>query len=493
MQMSLQHLYVQPCRNLIVCLLSSSKFRRPSQLHGLPTEIWTLIFERAIPQHTLFDTSLSVVTQSSWCKTLQLMKSIVLVCRTWYHIGVIFLYKYICIRRFPRLEQLRTALVGPSLQPLGQLVKSLDINCYIPDEHLSRFNAYVREVMDVCPFLTSFGYCSPCDLPPSTLQSGSLPPRITHLRLDSTVYYDRLLSILHELRGSLLVFCMHARNLQMVALVRVSLPSLQTLSVIHSYSKREVGALDMTRNWDMPALQQLTIWSNSFAHDNYPGHTITDVRIEDAIISFVSTHGQGLLHLHIGIHYFLFHATRFQLVLQHCPLLERLIIHPSTFRRIHWMVDRLFHPKLRWIDFTHYLHDKPHFPDSSLCLSKQEFPSLQGVRRFCNLPPHLVHWLDEFQPTQQDGSDNFTISIWHQELECQAGLILWKYEQDVQAADFIDYMDPALSGSFSVWDYVSSDSDYMSTSGEDSDTSSDELLSEDDFDSTRDPSSDMDY
>jgi hypothetical protein len=419
------------------------------------------------------------------------MKSIVLVCRAWYHIGVIFLYKYICIRRFPQLKQLCIALVDSALQPLGQLVKSLDINCHIPYEHRSRFKGYVREVMDACPFLTSFGYCSPCDLPPSTLQYGSLPPRITHLRLDSTVDYIPLLSILHELRGSLLVFCMHAR-VQMVEFVHVSLPSLQTLSVIDSYSKRRVDALCIMRYWDMPALQQLTIWSDSFNLDNHPGHTLTDVGIEDAIISFVSIHGRRLLHLHIGIHYFLFHATGFQRMLQHCPLLERLIIHPSTFRRIHWMVDRLFHPKLRWIDFTHHLRDKPHFPDSSLCLSKQEFPSLQGVRRFCNLPPYLIHWLDEFQPTQQDGLDNFTISIWHQELECLAGLILWKYERDVQAVNSTDDTDFALSGSFSVWENVSSGSDYMSTSGEDSDTSSDELLSEEDVYFTSDLSSSSD-
>lgn len=175
----------------------------------------------------------------------------------------------------------------------------------------------------------------------------------------------------------------------------------------------------------MPALQHFTVLCKPINTMGFPGCTTRILSIENSILSFISIHDQNLHQLHIGVLDLCIHATRFQQILHHCPLLERLIIHPSSLQSIHW-TDRPFHPKLRWIDFIHHLRDKRHFQDSSLCLSDDEFPSLQGLRRFCDLPRHLEHWLDEFQPTEQDGSDNFILRVWHQELVYQGGLVLWK-------------------------------------------------------------------
>jgi len=88
-------------------------------------------------------------------------------------------------------------------------------------------------------------------------------------------------------------------RVQMVELVRVSL----TQNFIrHPLTLSIVNALYITRKWDMPALQQLMTWSNSFNVycDRFISTTKGIVKLnEDATISFVSTHGRRLLHLHI--------------------------------------------------------------------------------------------------------------------------------------------------------------------------------------------------
>ena len=166
-----------------------------------------MIFNRAVPPHALLDPALFSGERSPWCHSLRFMKSIVLVCRSWYNVGSVFLYQYICIRRFPQLECLCKTLQisNSSSRHLGALVKSLDIQCYIPESFASQFAENLCAIMKLCPFISTFGYTSPCTLPPSALPTSCLKSQVTHLQLHYTVHYIDLVSILRDLQDQLLV------------------------------------------------------------------------------------------------------------------------------------------------------------------------------------------------------------------------------------------------------------------------------------------------
>ncbi len=107
------------------------------------------MLNRAIPPHALLDLALFSGDQSAWFHSLRLMKSIILVCRSWYKVGAIFLYQHICIRRFPQPECLRETLYTSKPRNLGALVKSLDIQYYIPEEFTPKFAETLCAIMEL--------------------------------------------------------------------------------------------------------------------------------------------------------------------------------------------------------------------------------------------------------------------------------------------------------------------------------------------------------
>jgi len=111
-------------------------------------------------------------------------------------------------------------------------------------------------------------------------------------------------------------------------------------------------------------------------------------------------YGRGLRLLHIGIPHFRCPVTDFKMVLEHCPLLERLIMQPLHFLiGSTGKVTNFFHANLRWLDFIHNFRYKLLYARSSLALSNQALPSLEKVRHLCNLPGHLTIWVDDFDPS----------------------------------------------------------------------------------------------
>jgi len=189
------------------------------------------------------------------------MKSITLVCRSWYKVGTGFLYRHICIRRFPQLECLRETLYT-SNRNLGVLVKSLDIQCHIPEKLATEFARNLCAIMKLCTFVTTFGYTSPCTLPPSALPTSCLKSQVTHLRLHHTVQYIDLVSILRDLQDQLLVLHFETPHnhspFRVVPFPKAKLifPSLRTLS----FESDEISLQDLLKaDWSMPSLQRLTI------------------------------------------------------------------------------------------------------------------------------------------------------------------------------------------------------------------------------------------
>jgi len=372
----------------------------------------------------------------------------------------------------------------------------MELQCFIPKDFSSYFSADLDAIIRLCPSLSKLAYITAIPLPQPAIRPANLVPQITHLRLDGSVCYEVLVTILHAVRESLFALQVGIDYNESLELGgepaqttpdgtgspptftprQVSLPSLQTLSVTFPTRTKELRILK--DHWVMPLLQRATIYAYStFAFSSRsPTDDLEDEVITTAIVSFLTVHGHDLHFLHIGFPYLRFQPTAFQSLLEHCPLLERLVIHPSTFERIYWKSDNLFHPNLRWIDFTHYFRDYAFYRHSSLCLTKTELPGLVGVRHICNLPGYYFNWLDEFHPPHDaELLEDFTLDVFDSRLVCRGILFHWNFEPIVGTGNSDGTLKPAEFGSFSEWkdDGEYTDSDYVETSDDDdSDTDS---------------------
>ena len=408
--------------------LGLSVSKKYSLVNRIPPELLELIFNRAIPPHALLDPAFFSGGRSPWCHSLRLMKSIVLVCRSWYNVGSAFLYQHICIRGFPQLECLRKTLHTSNSSPrnLGALVKSLDIQCYIPESFAPQFAENLCAIMKLCPFISTFGYTSPCTLPPSALPTSCLKSQVTHLQLRHTVHYIDLVSILHDLQDQLLVLHVEISHKEIAqrlispeSKTRLIFPSLLALSFSPFDWKSTHALYALKADWSMPSLQRLTMVSG------YPPPGSDSIaRYQAAIIDFLSTHGRRLLYLRIEICF----GPRFLKVLEHCPLLERLVMHPATFERMNWIPDnQVLHTKLRFLDLTYSFNARLSYVDSKLWISKEVLPSLQLVRHFCDIPSYLSTWVDSFEPCSEVGSNDFTIQIFQHQVIYKGGVLLFTY------------------------------------------------------------------
>ena len=218
-----------------------------------------------------------------------------------------------------------------------------------------------------------------------------------------------MVAILGNLQDQLLVLHVEISHLYLdERLTRLIFPSLLTLSCSFGESVRLLHPL---KAWSMPSLQRLTIL---YVDD------------QEAIIDFLSIHGSRLLHLHIHLEGPLRIGHRFSKVLEHCPLLERLVIHPATFGREHWIPDnQVLHAKLRCLDLAYSSGERISYANDKLWISKEVLPSLQLVRHFCDLPWYLSTWVDSFEPCPEVGSNDFTIRIFQHQVVYKDGVLLW--------------------------------------------------------------------
>jgi hypothetical protein len=248
------------------------------------------------------------------------------------------------------------------------------------------------------------------------------------------------------------------------------LPSLQSLTVA---ALRDFGMLGSC--WAMPSLQRLTVVRDGLFLHNYRDY-LSHFGITSALLSLLSVLGNQIRHLHLAVEGFEFEPMIFKQVLKLCPRLERLILHPSTFLCQNWTdSDYFVHPHLRCIDLTYYLRDNDGYHPSELCLSNKNLPSLECVRRFCNLPERLFKWLDDYPPTPEPEKEETIIDVFQHHLDCRNGLYVWMVERDVLEDRVSE--GAIFSGSFTVWEDVNSDedSDYIPTSSDEDDWTTDLL------------------
>ena len=386
------------------------------------------------------------------------MKSIVLVCRSWYNTGTVFLYQHICVRRLPQLECLRETLYTSTSSPrnLGALVKSLDIQCYIPEEFATEFAENLCAIMKLCPFLSTFGYTSPCTLPPSALPTSCLKSQVTHLQLHHAVHYTDLVSILGDLQDQLLVLHVEISHehlaerstssgstLEVVPdpKTRLIFPSLLalSLSLLDRESTHVLSVLMV--DWTMLSLQRFSISEHGFVPGGLKRPSESQrVRGQEALINFLSIHGRGLLHLRtetcIG--------RRLPQVLEHCPLLERLVMYAFNFSRRDWIPEnQVLHAKLRYLDLIHHYKDRFLYVDDKLWISEEVLPSLQLVRHLCDIPSYLFKWVDSFEPHSEVGSNDFAIRLFQQRVVYEDGVLLYDFKPEVPRRRFSVWEDVA--------------------------------------------------
>ena len=417
----------------------------------LPPEILLSIFPRAIPPHALLDTALARGNSSAWCQTLRSIKSILLVSRLWYNVAVSFLYQNICIRRFYQLDFLRATLCGTSSAHLASLVKSIAIECHVPEGNDILFIDHLQAILPRCSSLSTFAYEYVFKIPSCTLPV-VVPVHITHLRLDDNGL--KFFDIVNHLESFLLSFHLTLRQPNFET-KNHNLSSLQSLSVQLTHANSKFQVLNTIRaHWTMPSLQRFTLAIYCFSPP------INYYNVEPDILGFLVRFGGHLQQLHICVGESIFRPESFKLLLSACPQLQRIILHPSTLYRHFWSDSDLadfFHPSLRHIDFTHLLSQLDTYDTSNLCLSKEHLPALESVRRFCNFPHDMCRWLDDYPPSPDPDAETFVINIFHHQLDCVAGLYVWRFEPNV----LMDIDGGALSGSFTVWIDSDDDDDYV--------------------------------
>ena len=436
----------------------------------LPPEILFSIFHRAIPPYPLLDTTLTRGSNSAWCQTLRFIQSILFVSRDWYNVAVTLLYQSICIRRFHQLGALRVTLCSTSSAHLALLVKSIAIECHVLERHDDLFIDHLQAILPRCSSLSTFAHNSAARTPKHAVQ---VPAHVTHLILND--HGLKFFSIVRELKHTLLSFhltiCELHSTSETIDMEKDSLPFLQSLSVTVTGSSK-FQLLNALTHWAMPSLQRLTLALYCFSP---PTRMLHKPEVESDILLFLVHCGGHLQQLQILLGDIVFRPQTFKSVLSSCPNLQRIILHPQTLHRNCWSNSDLadfFHPSLRHIDFTHLLWQLDTYDSSNLCLSKEYLPALESVRRFCNFPHELNQWLDDHPPTADTSTDCFVIDVFHHQLECVAGLYVWRFERDA----VMDIDGGAYAGSFTVWSNSSDedDEDYVSSS-DDSNSSSYEV------------------
>ena len=401
---------------------------------------------------------------SPWSKALRLKKSIISVSRAWYDAGVSLLYEDTCIRRIAQnFDLLQTLKLSAKLGSL-KLVRSFEIQCYVPLNISEEFNLCLNFVLDRFPRLSTFTFSSPCGLPSSALV---LPPLtdITHLRLSAAhLGYSAVIGVLNHVKSSMRSLQLSLGDDQLevtdeIARQDVTLPALETLALATSTMILQLGYI--TAHWKMPSLRRLTFSSLSVVSGGLQTNPLPLLRLLEG-------HGSHLTFLHISICRFTLTGALLSHMADHCPRLEYLIIYPGIFSRASWRDDSLLHSNVRWLfvwgsnrsSLPTMTAKALRMSDSPSGFSKQKFPALRGVHRILDLPRALIDWPECFEAclTSTDPSP-FTIDAFQTQLRSTADCISWiqpewKYDVDEEYEG-----NPDGFNTDSEIEYVSADSE----------------------------------
>ncbi|KDR85849.1 hypothetical protein GALMADRAFT_234956 [Galerina marginata CBS 339.88] len=331
-----------------------------------PPEILHSIFERAIPPSFIISSSDSFLPNSLWCHVQAQKHAVLNVCRTWYMIGLPFLYEVVSIRRIYQLAHLLRTLKYSSLN-LKEMIKKVEVLCVTPDWYRQHFEYQLKVLFDLCPRLSSFSYASEsprCPLPP-TIQLAALVvvPNITHLELITYIEFDSLQNLLQ-----------HAS------------PHVVSLSIFAPPNPNGTAVLDIL----FRRLEDLTLWKwddpKPFVHDWKIPHlkrlTFDSHFGEVKLIKFCEVHGAGLQYLHFTRANYVsegwwhpplpYKPRVFPDLSDSCPILQHIVLPPPS--------ERLIHKNVKWVDV--WVSDRTLDEARTVrnSLQSANLPALKGVR-----------------------------------------------------------------------------------------------------------------
>ncbi|KAF5386108.1 hypothetical protein D9615_002256 [Tricholomella constricta] len=367
----------------------------PIPYHYLPPEILSLIFLRAIPPSFLLDSSLSAGPGSPWFNAMATRKSILLVCQEWYTASIELLYQEVVFRRIAQIPAfLQTLEASPG--KFEPFIKELTLHAFIPASHGSSFVKYIQRVIDLCPRIAKFTFASRCHLP-TTARLPVLRASITHLQLHASVPLVDVLNILDIVGESLLRLLIHVpASFNQYCTTKVYyLAHLEDL-LIETTPVGNENLFPMGRILSMPSLQRLTFKIDFFAQ---PGFETLSM---ENFTSFCRMHGHHLQFLHLHPN-FSWTMRRYTIMLQGlldvCPMLEHLVLHPCA--------GPVTHPNVKWVDIwsPHPAAAKSWIPLRQ-SLTKAAFPKLQRVRQMSSglalfydvptlMPPNAIDTKDD--------------------------------------------------------------------------------------------------
>ncbi|KAJ3515207.1 hypothetical protein NLJ89_g1907 [Agrocybe chaxingu] len=395
----------------------------------LPAEIWNSIFQRAIPPSWLLDPALSLGPDSSWSVALRLKKCIVAVCRTWNSIGLPFLYEDVYIRR---VHQFASLLETIQKRPgeLGQLVKTLNILCYVPRVLAGTFTRYLEVFFPLFPRLSAFAYTSPVALP---LQASipNLPQSITRLDLTGLTSWNSAVGLLMVAGGTLTSLRLRL-PLSLPSSVPkggLELPSLTSIYLADDNSTDDLRAF--TRIFGLPNLSRCTLIDTAFRP--------REEASANPFVEFLTRHGANLRYLNLR----LLPVTFLPSLQRICPRLEHFITPVSATLK---PLEEFMHRSLKWMDFNCSSVAPTLIPNSIIIsLRCHNLPALQGCRLLSNLPNVTAEWVEKFPPgAVKDRQDAFTIDFSPSQLQHGVDYVYWQRQGWSPGWDHPDGLQPTF-------------------------------------------------
>ncbi|KDR85850.1 hypothetical protein GALMADRAFT_132493 [Galerina marginata CBS 339.88] len=341
-----------------------------------PPEILHSIFERAIPSSSLISSSDSLMPNSLWCHVQEQKHAVLAVCRTWYMVGLPFLYEVVSIRRIYQLSHLLRTLKYSSLN-LKEMIKKVEVLCITPSCFGQAFEYQLKALFDICTRISSFSYASGSLRRPlaPAIQLTALVPNIAHLELITPLEFKTLQNLL-----------------------QLASPHVVTLTVAPpTWTWTEPASLDILfrRLEDLTLLGTCSLWP--WIHDwKFPRLkclTFDSELGEERLKEFCSAHGAGLQYLHLtranypweGFwHSKLHNKPRcFPDLSDSCPILQHIVLPPLS--------EPLIHKSVKWVDVWVSDRTLDEAQTARNSLQSANLPALKGVRLlpYSELEPRL--------------------------------------------------------------------------------------------------------
>lgn len=318
-------------------------------------------------------------------------KSIVMVCRQWNIVGTELLYEKAVFHRIGQISALAHTLEHNV--SLGNLIKSIDIRCFVPPGYISLVKNDLRFIFDQCSRILQLAlneFQSPIhNTPPrrawihSTLSgpylsrdlSGVLS-RLTHLECSDVVEFGDLvlmLQVCNELRSLIFYLSNDGPDLSPDPRYHLHLDCL--ISLRFTVKSRTSHLLTIPALWFMPNLRHLSIYH----YDNEPNSDFPERYCQPLFEKY----GRTLKYLHIRR--IVSNAVGFfdmEQLLRSCPLLEHLVLGPDIE-----CTTPVTYPSIMWIDLwgSATLVNRPLFTLAT-------FPALRGVRELDRALSDAVEW-----------------------------------------------------------------------------------------------------